>query len=29
MRGGKIVNASAFFDSIEFSEFWTRVTPGT
>lgn len=27
MRAGKIVSASAFFDSIAFNEFWTRVTP--
>jgi ketosteroid isomerase-like protein len=27
MRDGRIVRASAFFDSIAFNEFWTRVTP--
>jgi uncharacterized protein len=27
MRDGKIVAASAFFDSFEFNEFWSRVTP--
>lgn len=29
MRDGKIVTAFAFFDSIEFNEFWKRVTPVT
>lgn len=28
MRGGKIVRASAFFDSIEFNDLWSRVSPG-
>lgn len=27
MRDGKIVNATAFFDSIAFDEFWKRVQP--
>ncbi|MBY4607044.1 nuclear transport factor 2 family protein [Rhizobium sp. 9T] len=27
MRDGRIVRASAFFDSIVFNAFWTRVTP--
>ena len=27
MRGGKVVKASAFFDSIEFNELWQRVMP--
>jgi ketosteroid isomerase-like protein len=27
MRAGKIVSATAFFDSIAFNEFWARVTP--
>lgn len=27
MRDGRIVRASAFFDSVAFNEFWTRVTP--
>jgi ketosteroid isomerase-like protein len=27
MRDGGVVSASAFFDSVEFNEFWTRVTP--
>ena len=27
MRDGRIVRASAFFDSVVFNEFWTRVTP--
>jgi ketosteroid isomerase-like protein len=27
MRDGRIVSAFAFFDSIEFNEFWTRVAP--
>ena len=27
MREDKIVKAFAFFDSVEFNEFWTRVTP--
>lgn len=26
-RDGKVVKASAFFDSIEFNELWQRVTP--
>ena len=29
MRGDRIVSATAFFDSIAFNEFWTRVTPVT
>ena len=24
---GKIVEATAFFDTIEFTDFWNRVTP--
>jgi hypothetical protein len=27
MRDGNVVMASAFFDSLEFNELWTRVTP--
>jgi ketosteroid isomerase-like protein len=27
MREGQIVEATAFFDSVEFNEFWTRVAP--
>ena len=27
MRGGKIVAAHAFFDSVEFNELWRRVAP--
>ena len=27
MRDGRIVKAFAFFDSTEFNEFWTRVSP--
>lgn len=27
MEGGKITNASAFFDSIAFNDLWTRVQP--
>ena len=27
MRDGKIVKAFAFFDSTEFNELWTRVSP--
>jgi len=27
MRDGKIATAHAFFDSVEFNELWTRVTP--
>jgi ketosteroid isomerase-like protein len=27
MQGGKVVKASAFFDSVEFNDFWSRVTP--
>ena len=27
MRDGKIVNAVAFFDSVEFNDFWARVQP--
>ena len=27
MNDGKIVKASAFFDSVEFNDFWTRVAP--
>lgn len=27
MQDGKIVEATAFFDSIAFDEFWSRVTP--
>ena len=28
MQAGKIVRAYAFFDSIAFDEYWTRVRPG-
>jgi uncharacterized protein len=28
MRDGKVVKASAFFDSVHFNEFWRRVAPG-
>lgn len=27
MRGGKIVRVTAFFDTIEFTDFWTRIVP--
>lgn len=27
MRGGKIVRVTAFFDTIEFDDFWKRITP--
>jgi ketosteroid isomerase-like protein len=27
MREGMVVKASAFFDSVEFNEFWARVAP--
>jgi uncharacterized protein len=27
MRDSKVIKASAFFDSVEFNEFWQRVTP--
>ncbi|MFI0847477.1 nuclear transport factor 2 family protein [Mesorhizobium sp. IMUNJ 23232] len=27
MKDGKVVKAHAFFDSVEFNEFWERVTP--
>jgi ketosteroid isomerase-like protein len=27
MREGQINEATAFFDSIEFNDFWTRITP--
>jgi ketosteroid isomerase-like protein len=27
MREGRVVKASAFFDSIEFNDLWTRVAP--
>ena len=27
MRDGQIVEATAFFDSVEFNDFWTRITP--
>jgi ketosteroid isomerase-like protein len=27
MRDGRIVNVIAFFDTIEFTDFWTRITP--
>lgn len=29
LRDGKVVAASAFFDSLEFNELWTRVTPAS
>ncbi|HEY4710290.1 MAG TPA: nuclear transport factor 2 family protein [Candidatus Acidoferrales bacterium] len=28
MTGGQIVDVVAFFDTIEFTDFWTRVSPG-
>jgi ketosteroid isomerase-like protein len=28
MKDGQIVNAVAFFDTIEFTDFWMRVSPG-
>jgi uncharacterized protein len=28
MTNGQIVNVVAFFDTIEFTDFWTRVSPG-
>jgi uncharacterized protein len=27
MRNGKIVDATAFFDTVEFNDFWTRIKP--
>ncbi len=27
MRDGKIVNVTAFFDTIEFTNFWNRIQP--
>ncbi len=27
MKDGRIVKVVAFFDTIEFTEFWNRVTP--
>ena len=27
LRGGQIVEAIAFFDTIEFTDFWERITP--
>jgi uncharacterized protein len=27
MRGGRVVDVIAFFDTIEFNDFWTRVAP--
>jgi hypothetical protein len=27
MRDGRVISASAFYDSVEFNELWTRVTP--
>ena len=27
MRDGKVVKATAFFDSIEFNDLWSRVQP--
>jgi hypothetical protein len=27
MRDGAIVEAVAFFDTIEFTDFWTRIKP--
>jgi ketosteroid isomerase-like protein len=27
MRGGKVVDGTAFFDSISFNDLWTRVAP--
>jgi uncharacterized protein len=27
MREGKIENVVAFFDTIEFTDFWTRIKP--
>jgi ketosteroid isomerase-like protein len=27
MRDGRVVRASAFFDSVEFNDFWRRVVP--
>lgn len=29
MRDGKVVSATAFFDTREFDEFWTRVSPAS
>ena len=29
MRDDKVVKAFAFFDSTEFNEFWTRVSPAS
>ena len=27
LRDGRIVEAIAFFDTLEFTDFWTRITP--
>jgi ketosteroid isomerase-like protein len=27
MQEGKVINVVAFFDTIEFTDFWTRVKP--
>jgi hypothetical protein len=27
MHNGKVTNAHAMFDSVEFNDFWHRVTP--
>jgi hypothetical protein len=29
MRDDKVVKAFAFFDSVEFNELWTRVSPAS
>jgi hypothetical protein len=29
MKDGKIVDVVAFFDTIEFSDFWTRISPAS
>jgi ketosteroid isomerase-like protein len=29
MRDGKVVDGTAFFDSISFNDLWTRAAPGT
>jgi hypothetical protein len=28
MREGKVIDGTAFYDSISFNELWTRVQPG-
>jgi len=28
MRGGQVIDGTAFYDSIAFNDLWQRVTPG-